>query len=114
MSSRRDIRFWGALFGVLVLVVSLASFPTTPRTASSGARVESYVDVPELHDVPVVSRERRGEPGTGKAPHLAAPPQPVAAIASLARVVSQPPPHPIERPCAPRSQRTCSARGPPH
>jgi len=88
MSAGRDIRFWGALFGVFLLIVSQAGFPMTPRTASSGAQSESFVDVPEMHDVPLLTRERRGDPGSNKAPDCAAePPDLAAATTELAPAV---------------------------
>lgn len=115
MSAGRDIRFWGALFGVFLLIVSLAGFPMTPQTASSGAQSESFVDVPEMHDVPLLSRERRSDHGSNKAPDCAAePPDLVLSTTELApavRLVQRA--RRVERSGPRRSCRTWSARGPP-
>jgi len=98
----------------LFMIASLAGFPMTPRAPLSGVMQGEGVDVPEAHELALISRRTDGDdgPGAQRSGNLRAPP-PIE--------TTEPPPSLLPSPrCArsighrpARSGCVGSARGPP-
>ena len=115
MELRRGQGLWGVLLVALFMIASLAGFSMTPRAPLSGAIEGEQIDVPEVHDLSLISRKADSDEGTGGLRQLSAEPAPSPDTAEAPLALSVPLPR-CARAIGPNpTRRRCSwsARGPP-
>lgn len=116
MIHRRVPGLWGAFLVALFMIASLAGFPLTPQAPLSGAIGGEQIDVPQTHEIALLSRKTDSDEGSSGLRLSSAEPSPPPAAAGAPVSLSLPLPR-CARSIAPNHliRRRCnwSARGPP-